>query len=123
MSPQRHKLCYAICLYFDATNNVTEYEALVNGLRIIADVGARQLLVKGDSKLVVDQDMKAMVPCDPQMCACYSEVQKLEEKFKGFELHHSYRCFNANADKLLTIVSRRKPIRMGSSPSISTSHM
>lgn len=31
-SPQGHKLCYAICLHFDATNNVVGYEALINGL-------------------------------------------------------------------------------------------
>jgi ribonuclease HI len=31
-SPQRHKLCYAIRLHFDATNNVAEYETLINEL-------------------------------------------------------------------------------------------
>jgi ribonuclease HI len=39
-SPQEHKLRYAICLHFDATNNVAEYETLVNGLQIAAKVGA-----------------------------------------------------------------------------------
>jgi ribonuclease HI len=41
MSPQGHKLRYAIHLHFDATNNVTEYEALVNGLRITTEVAVR----------------------------------------------------------------------------------
>jgi ribonuclease HI len=54
MSPQGHKLYYAIRLYFDSTNNVTKYEALVNGLWIAVEVGARWLLVRGVSKLVVD---------------------------------------------------------------------
>jgi ribonuclease HI len=31
-SPKGHKLRYAIRLHFDATNNVIEYEALVNAL-------------------------------------------------------------------------------------------
>lgn len=104
-SPQGHKLHYEICLHFDATNNVAEYEALVNGLRIMAEVGARWLLVRGDSNLVVDQVMKAMEPRDPRMCAYYGEVRRLEEKFKGFELHHSYRRFNVEADELSTIAS------------------
>lgn len=39
-SPQGHKLRYTIRLHFDATNNVAEYEALVNGLQIAAKVGA-----------------------------------------------------------------------------------
>jgi ribonuclease HI len=112
-SPQGHKLCYAIHLHFDATNNIADYDALVNGLRIAVEVGARRLLVRGDSKLVVNQVMKAMEPRDPKMCAYYGEVRKLEEKFKGFELHHSYRRFNAEANELSTIASGRKLVSDG----------
>jgi hypothetical protein len=54
--------------------------------------------------------MKAMELHDMWMCTYYSKVQKLEEKFKGFELHHSYIRFNAEADELSTIASRKKPI-------------
>lgn len=55
MLPLRHKLRNSIRLHLDATNNVVEYVALVNGLQIMAKVGARQLLVMRDSKLVVDK--------------------------------------------------------------------
>jgi ribonuclease HI len=72
--PRGHKFCYAIHFHFNTTNNIMEYKALVNGLRITAKVGARRLLVRGDSKLVVDQAMKAMEPHDPKMCAYYGEV-------------------------------------------------
>jgi ribonuclease HI len=112
-SPQGHKLRYAIHLHFDATNNVTEYEALINGLRITIEVGVRWLLVRCNSKLVIDQVMKVMEPRDPRMCAYYGEVRKLEEKFKGFELHHSYRRFNAETDELSTIASGQKPVLDG----------
>jgi hypothetical protein len=44
------------------------------------------------------------------MCTYYGEVRKLEEKFKGFELHHNYRRFNAKTDELSTIASGRKPV-------------
>lgn len=74
----------------------------------MTEVGARWLLVRGDSKLVVNQDMKAMEPCNPQMCAYCNGVCKLEEKFKGFELHHNYRCFNAEANELSTIALGQK---------------
>jgi ribonuclease HI len=43
--------------YFCATNNVAEYEALVNGLRITAELGIRWLYIWGDSKLVANQVM------------------------------------------------------------------
>jgi hypothetical protein len=52
--PQGHKLRYAIHLHIDATTNVTVCEALVDGLRIAVEVGARWLLVRGNSKLVVN---------------------------------------------------------------------
>lgn len=94
-------------------NNVAKYKALINGIRVAAEVGVQWHLVRGDSKLVVDQVMKAMEPCDPRMCVYYSKVSKLEEKFKGFKLHHSYRHFNAEADELSTIKLVRKPVPDG----------
>ena len=53
ISPTGDRLLYAIRLHFRATNNVAEYEALLNGLRIAAELGARRLYVRGDSELVV----------------------------------------------------------------------
>ena len=40
ISLDRSRLCYAICLHFSASNNATEYEALINGLRITIELGA-----------------------------------------------------------------------------------
>jgi probable phosphoglycerate mutase len=54
ISPEGNKLCYAICLHFLASNNVTEYEGLINGLRIAIELGATRLYVYGDSRLVVN---------------------------------------------------------------------
>ena len=48
------RLCYAIHLHFLASNNATEYEALINGLRIAIELGATRLYVRGDSELVID---------------------------------------------------------------------
>jgi ribonuclease HI len=41
-----------------ASNNVAEYEALVNGLRIVVELGVRRLDARGDLQLVIDQVMK-----------------------------------------------------------------
>jgi len=40
ISPNGSRLCYAIRLHFSASNNATEYEALINGLRIAIELGA-----------------------------------------------------------------------------------
>lgn len=76
----------------------------------MSEVKALWLLVRGNSKLVVDQVMMAMEPHDPCMYVYYDEVHKLEENVKGFELHHRYRCFNSEGDELSAIASRHKPI-------------
>jgi ribonuclease HI len=39
--PECDVLKYAIQLEFPATNNITEYEGLVNGLRLAKDLGIR----------------------------------------------------------------------------------
>ena len=69
ISPDRSRLCYAIRLHFLASNNVAEYETLINGLRIAIELGATRLYVCGDSKLVIDQVMKESSCKTPLMAA------------------------------------------------------
>jgi hypothetical protein len=49
ISPLRVHMPYVIHLHFTASNNVAEYEALVNALRITIKLGVRHLEVRGDS--------------------------------------------------------------------------
>ena len=63
------RLCYAIHLHFSASNNATEYEALINGLRIAIELGATRLYAHGDLELVVDQVMKESSCKSPLMAA------------------------------------------------------
>ena len=49
ISPLRVHMHYMIRLHFAASNNVAEYEALVNGLQIAIELGVRRLDVRGDS--------------------------------------------------------------------------
>ena len=81
ISQDRSRLHYAICLHFLASNNVTEYEALIDRLRIAIKLGATWLYIHGDSELVVDQLMKESSCKSPLMTAYYQEVRKLEDKF------------------------------------------
>ena len=43
---------------FPSSNNVAEYEVLINGLRIAIELGIRWLDIQDDSQLVIDQVMK-----------------------------------------------------------------
>jgi ribonuclease HI len=54
ISPLGIHLRYVIRLHFVASNNMAEYEALVNGLRISIELGFRHLDVRGDSQLFIN---------------------------------------------------------------------
>jgi ribonuclease HI len=88
ISPEVKRLCYAIRLHFPTSNNVAEYEGLINGLHIAIKLGATQLYAYDDSKWVVDQVMKESNCENLHMDACFCEVRRLEDKFCGIQLHH-----------------------------------
>jgi hypothetical protein len=88
ISPLGKHLRYVLLLHFSASNNVAEYEALVNGLRIAIELGVWRLDARGDSQLVIDQVMKNSHCCDPKMEAYCDEVRRLEDKFYRLELNH-----------------------------------
>ena len=46
---------YAVRLQFQTTNNETEYEALLQGLKLAKSLEADLVLVQGDSQLVIGQ--------------------------------------------------------------------
>jgi ribonuclease HI len=110
ISPLRVHMCYVIRLHFAASNNVAEYEALVNGLCIAIKLGVRYLDVRGDSQLVVDQVMKDSSCHDPKMEAYYKEVRRLEDKFHGLELNHIARRYNEAANELAKITSSQTTV-------------
>jgi ribonuclease HI len=106
----REALLYVLRLHFPASNNVAEYEPLVNGLRIAIELGVRRLDARGDSQLVIDQVMKNSHCRDPKMEAYCDEVRRLEDKFYGLELNHIARRYNETADELAKIASRRTTV-------------
>jgi ribonuclease HI len=67
-------------LDFKATNIMAEYEALLFGLSTALSLGVRQLLVKGDSQLIIKQ-VKGDFSCkDPQLAAYLLHARKLEKR-------------------------------------------
>jgi ribonuclease HI len=110
ISPLGEHVRYVIRLHFPASNNVAEYEALVNGLHIAIELGVRRLDARGDSQLVIDQVMKNSHCRDQKMEAYCDEVWRLEDKFYGLELNHVARRYNETADELAKIASRRTTV-------------
>jgi ribonuclease HI len=107
--PEGDSLKYAIQLEFPATNNITEYEGLVTGLRLAKDLGIRRLLIRGDSQLVAKQVQKEYDCNSDKMAEYLAEVQRLEKFFDGFEVQYVPRLDNRDADHLAWIASSRAP--------------
>jgi ribonuclease HI len=105
ISPLGKHLRYVLRLHFPASNNMAEYEALVNGLRIAIELGVWRLDARGDSQLVIDQVMKNSHCRDLKMVAYCDEVRRLEDKFYGLELNHIARRYNETTDELAKIAS------------------
>jgi ribonuclease HI len=110
ISPLGKHVRYVLRLHFLASNNVAEYEALVNGLRITVELGVRRLDARGDSQLIIDQVMKNSHCRDRKMEAYCDEVRRSEDKFYGLELNHVARRYNETADEMAKIASGRTTV-------------
>ena len=55
ITPEGIKLEHSFRLGFKASNNKAEYKALFAGLRVASDLGAREVEVYSDSRVVVNQ--------------------------------------------------------------------
>jgi ribonuclease HI len=110
ISPLGEHVRYVIRLHFSASNNVAEYDTLVNGLRISIELGVRRLDARGDSQLIIYQVMKNSHCRDQKMEAYCNEVRRLEDKFYGLELNHVARRYNETTDELAKIASGRTTV-------------
>ncbi|XP_043816115.1 uncharacterized protein LOC122724643 [Manihot esculenta] len=81
--PEGFKVCYALCLEFSATNNVAEYEALINGMMIATEVGATDLKINSDSQLVISEITGAYQARDPTMQSYLARVKAIEAELRG----------------------------------------
>ena len=100
ISPKGEQLKYVLQLLFKATNNATEYEALIHGLRIAITLSIKCLLAYGDSKVIIQQVNKDWKCTKEKTDAYCREIRKLEAKFYGLEFHHVPKDDNVAADAL-----------------------
>jgi ribonuclease HI len=75
-------------LEFKATNNMIEYEALIFALSTALSLQVWQLLLKGNSQLIIKQLKGEYYYNDPQLAAYLIHVLRLELDFEVLELHH-----------------------------------
>ncbi|MGG6712939.1 UNVERIFIED_CONTAM: ribonuclease HI family protein, partial [Salmonella enterica subsp. enterica serovar Weltevreden] len=54
VSPTKEEFAYALRFDFPATNNEVEYEALLSGMNLAFQLGARDVQIISDSQLIVN---------------------------------------------------------------------
>jgi ribonuclease HI len=113
IDPNGDQVKYMVHLEFKATNNMAEYEALIFGLATALSLGIHQLLVKGDSQLIIKQ-VRGECSCnEPRLAAYLLHVRKLEKDFTTLELQHFPWVDNSVADELSVRASTWAPVPEG----------
>jgi probable phosphoglycerate mutase len=101
-----------------ATNNVAEYSALLAGLRAAAELGAVEVEVRMDSKLVVEQMSGRWQIKHPRLRALAAEAATLAQRFDTVRFSWVPRAQNVRADALANaaIDGRPLPDQLSDSP-------
>lgn len=71
---------------FKATNNQAEYEALIAGLNIARELGAKDVWVKNDSQLVVGQVLGTFEVKEEKLKRYLVKAWELRDHFKSFKV-------------------------------------
>ena len=87
----------------NVTNNHAEYSGLILGLQMALELNIKQLLVKGDSLLVINQMSNIYKCSSPNLIELYNKAKALEKKFDVIIYQHVLRKFNKKADELSNI--------------------
>jgi probable phosphoglycerate mutase len=82
------------------TNNYAEYSGLLAVLRWAIENGARRLRVVSDSELMVKQMQGKYAVKSPVLRPLYEEARKLSRRLESFEMRHTLRAGNKEADQL-----------------------
>jgi ribonuclease HI len=83
-----------------ATNNVAEYRAALAGLGRARTLGATDVTLRSDSKLLVEQLSQRFRVKNPTLIRLHGEVRALLPSFRAVRFEHVPREFNKEADQL-----------------------
>ncbi|XP_074277369.1 uncharacterized protein LOC141601008 [Silene latifolia] len=102
-------IAQAVRCEFKATNNETEYEALILGMQLALELAIRNLQVYSESLLIVNHINDEYVAKDLKMIAYLKVANELKQKFKDCKLKQVPRDQNVEADALETPGATFKP--------------
>ncbi|XP_058764605.1 uncharacterized protein LOC131638060 [Vicia villosa] len=98
----------SLVLSFTTSNNQAEYEALLAGLRLAEDVGAREVKIYTDSQLAASQISGDYQAKNDILAEYLTLVKDKMKRFSKAEVEHIPREHNSRADVLSKLASTRK---------------
>ncbi|MCZ7380541.1 MAG: ribonuclease HI family protein [Candidatus Methanoperedens sp.] len=94
------KLCEISKRLGTGTNNIAEWSALIEGLKLAIAHGCRELEVRGDSQLVIKQISGQYRVKSDNLIPLFNEAKKLCGNFKEIDFKWIKREDNARTDAL-----------------------
>ena len=82
-----------------ATNNVAEYRAAIAGVSRAAQLGATDVLIRSDSRLLVEQLLGRFRVKNPTLQRLHTEARALLSGFDRYRIEHVPREQNKEADR------------------------
>ncbi|XP_070020668.1 uncharacterized protein [Nicotiana sylvestris] len=92
-------------LRFPCTNNMAEYEACILGLKMAIDMNIQELLVIGDSDLLIHQVREEWTTKNSKILLYLHHIQELRKRFTKMEFQRVPRIQNKFVDALATLSS------------------
>lgn len=86
-----------------STNNVAEYKALIEGMRLALSLGYKKAKVKADSELMIKQINKIYKVKNENIKPLYKELEELKNQFTEISFTHVRREANKRADQLANL--------------------
>nr|KYP48299.1 Retrovirus-related Pol polyprotein from transposon 17.6 [Cajanus cajan] len=95
---------------FKTSNNQAEYEALLAGLRLAQEIGARRVVCWTDSKVVSEQVNDNFQVKDPNLLKYYHLFRRMHDTFDEVQVKHMPREHNERADQLAQLASSSRKL-------------
>jgi ribonuclease HI len=83
-----------------ATNNVAEYRAAIRGLELARELAARRVILRSDSRLLIEQLAGRFRVKNPTLIRLHQEARALAKGFADVSFEHVPRELNRRADRL-----------------------
>ena len=103
VSPTLERYYFSCRLQFSCTNNIVEYEALIQGLLLAQKRGTQELSVYGDSKLIIYQVRNQKVTKNGLLKSYIHRVWDFLEGFNAFNTQRILRKENKHDDTLVVV--------------------